>query len=852
MIVSNIQTMMKVVSMMYVLILQASITEAQPPSIYKSANATKLENLAAMELQRYLYLRIGALPAIKIATATMPSNSIRIGRLATVKSGAPKIDSIASLGPHGYALQSLPANRLLITGHTDTAVLYGVYHFLETTGIRFDLTTDIIPDKKLAAVNLAGFNQKHKPAFALRGILPFHDFPEGPDWWNEEDYKTVIAQLPKLRINFIGYHTYPEKKLDDFKFELAYKAEPIVWIGTQGDFSKNGTVKAAYPVLHYNTTDTVWGYFAKKTSAYSYGASQLFEADRFGAGYMKVQKKIWPHTANENVQIFNAVGSMLNSTFTLAKKFGVRTCIGTEAPLTIPDELAARLKKSHVGLSKDSIALELYKGTFARIKAAHPLDYYWLWTPEHWTHKEAQSNLEADDTKGDLLLAVKAAEQIKAPFTLATCGWVLGPARNRMEFDQSLPKHMPFSVINREAGFAVVEPAFKTIPDRPKWQISWLEDDGAMITPQFWAGRIKRDAADAFKYGCEGLMGIHWRTTTISPMVQALKKAGWEANEYDTSSRERDLPADDVYREWATSEFGEEAAAEAAAIFQELDGDSLWKPTSRWRHGNFPRTSYWNNGPGAIRVDTSDWAARERVYDFIKRYEVLAPMITGDGAKERYNYWLQTFYFAKAQGHIGSLMGAAQKAQEALAESSSGAKRITAATNLLRLRGEMIIAWGEMVTHQLQAVSSTGEMGTITNLEQHHLEEEKVLTQYDSVINAVLPGSVGPLALPTAYTGKARIIAPMQQSLLERGEGLNFYLRVLSAHAVTGATVYVKPLDGKSFAKFPVKHVGRNVYKVMLSPAQYGNRHFEYYAEVKTGNGVLRFPQGPNKTVVIW
>ena len=64
------------------------------------------------------------------------------------------------------------------------------------------------------------------PLFNLRGIQPFHDFPEGPDWWNLDDYKAVFSQLPKLRMNFFGLHTYPEGHPN---------AEPTVWIGLPQD-----------------------------------------------------------------------------------------------------------------------------------------------------------------------------------------------------------------------------------------------------------------------------------------------------------------------------------------------------------------------------------------------------------------------------------------------------------------------------------------------------------------------------------------------------------------------------------------------------------------------------------------
>ena len=54
---------------------------AQPPVIYKPINYDRLENLAALELQRYLYLRIGGLSEIKTykTPTAIPANSIVIG-----------------------------------------------------------------------------------------------------------------------------------------------------------------------------------------------------------------------------------------------------------------------------------------------------------------------------------------------------------------------------------------------------------------------------------------------------------------------------------------------------------------------------------------------------------------------------------------------------------------------------------------------------------------------------------------------------------------------------------------------------------------------------------------------------
>ena len=70
--------------------------------------------------------------------------------------------------------------------------------------------------------------------------------------------------------------------------------------------------------------------------------------------------------------------------------------------------------------------------------------------------KEAQ--IEA--TQADFRAALAAIDKVKPPFTLATCGWVLGPPQNPALFDNTLPKIMPMSCISRTVGNSPVEPGF--------------------------------------------------------------------------------------------------------------------------------------------------------------------------------------------------------------------------------------------------------------------------------------------------------------------------------------------------------------------------------------------------------
>lgn len=810
---------------------------AKVPVIVYNEGAGATINLAAKELQRYLYLRTGELPVMRSmgANEMQPGNSVWVGTIGSLPVKDKKIDT--GLKGDAYQLLSSAGKRLMIIGGSEIAALYGTYQFLESTGIGFALDDDIIPDVKLRDVQLSGFNRVYKPSFELRGIQPFHDFPEGPDWWNEDDYKAILGQLPKMGMNFIGFHTYPSVGV----FRGWYKPEPIVWIGTKEQFdSSNGHVNSAYPILHANTNDSTWDYYPKKTSDFNFGAAQLFEADNYGADYMKGVSD-WPHTAQENIDIFNKMGDLLHGVFSLARGLGVKTCIGTETALTIPGEV-----KRAGPVSRQAV----YEGIFSRIKATHPLDYYWFWTPEDWTW-EGERPGETDNVKKDLQSAVAAARAVDVPFTLATCGWVLGPSRNRAEFDEFLPKDMPFGVINRQQGYTPVEPAFIMVKGRPKWEITWMEDDPALICPQFWAGRTRKDARDAYKYGCTGLMGIHWRTKNLSPNFMALAKAGWEADTYtkEIPAEKRDYPVVDLYNEWAGLQFGEEAGKMIAPIFQRFDGAAPVAADVTDFTSNFPRAGIWGiKGPGLIIANKVPWDSVSKGYNFIKEFERCRNLVRTVSQQVNYNYWLHTFYYAGALSKVGCLLGEMDTVAKQLVVN----KDKVLGDQLLALRDSTARVWEEMVTELLQTVNTTGEMGTIANIEQHNMQRMQYLTRYDSLIGGVR-GSVPALVLSKAYKGPARVIVTTRRTMLAKGESLDLRVRVLAGHAVKGVVLHWRQLGGKEYKVVGAVHEGANVYKVHLGDDEIGGENFEYYVTVEVeGTEVLRYPVAGDRTVVVW
>jgi len=508
-----------------VLAAAASSSAAAAVTVVHASDASAAEVLAARELRRYLYLRTGTAPEIVPADrADQRPGLLIVGSrerplIAEWASAIPGGTDVGRLQPEQYLVRTFPCRQgraVLIAGGDPVGTLYGAYRFIERLGVRFYMHGDTVPDEPtgdpLPETDLAG-----RPLFALRGLQPFHDFPEGPDWWSLDEYKSVLTQMVKMGMNFIGLHTYPEGGVGP---------EPVVWIGLPEDVAEDGSVRFSYPARHFTTTSGTWGYAPKKTGDYHWGAAMLFADDEHGPSYSRGRTP-WPATPEDCNAVFNECGAMLREVFAYARRLGIRTCVGTETPLTVPKALRERLQAAGRDPADPATVQALYEGIFRRIAAACPVDYYWLWTPEGWTWEGVRDE-QVQATLADIEAALAGLEASGAGLTLATCGWVLGPPQDRAMFDQVLPRHMPMSCINRMVGKEPVDPGFARIKNRPTWAIPWLEDDPSLSAPQLWAGRMRRDAFDARRYGCSGLMGIHWRTRNLGPNVSALSRAAWD------------------------------------------------------------------------------------------------------------------------------------------------------------------------------------------------------------------------------------------------------------------------------------------------------------------------------------
>ena len=174
-------------------------------------------------------------------------------------------------GPQGYVLKKLKIDgqdEIMIAANDETGVLYGVYGFLEEhEGISFSFDGDIIPAKKTVADLFPDLDETKTPAVAIRGLLPWTNFPQSATSYSWEDWKYILDQMAKMRLNFLNIHNYSGEEGHNemfHNFEVDGKLSRV-WNAT----AKSGHAWGSYPGWDVNK--------------YLFGSSGLFDDYDFGA-----------------------------------------------------------------------------------------------------------------------------------------------------------------------------------------------------------------------------------------------------------------------------------------------------------------------------------------------------------------------------------------------------------------------------------------------------------------------------------------------------------------------------------------------------------------------------------------
>ncbi|MHC4438314.1 MAG: alpha-glucuronidase family glycosyl hydrolase [Planctomycetota bacterium] len=826
-------------------------------TIVYPADSSLQELIAAKEVRRYIYLRTGQKLTLS-KDNTIPEN-VDLILVANIDNKI--LESLRDslnykINPDGFIIKTINQNSrqiLVITGYDSTSTLYGAYRYSEHLGVGFSLIRDVIPDKKIT-LDISDFDEVGEPLLKTRGILPFHDFPEGPDLWNTDDYMVVISQLPKLGMNFIGLHTYPWASTTQDKDKNIFQGpEPTVWVGLEQDINPDGTVKWSYPAYYAHThrPDRRWGFAAYDTEHFHAGACQLFQTNGFGSD---VIGEVMPSDVKSSNQVFNRTGKMFKKVFNHANNLGVKTAVGTELPMglepkgpevdydwirVMPPELQRRLSTMGKDPKDPSSIKQVYKGIFERIKRTHPLDYYWLWSWEVWS-MHGVSDEQIDAFKNEMKIAYQALQEVNAPFQLALAGWIIGTADNPAEFDNTLPPQVPiYGLWDQAQGFEELSAG------RVKWAATWLEEDWGLMQPQLEAHRIYADAKAALEKKCDALIAKHWRTRVLSSNIGSMKDILWIYGQTG-QPLEKKLPTnknkwiEEFYLDWATRQFGPEAAKPIADIFTgfEKKGESGSGSMSHVLSWDSDDEDSGNAAPGAIMSNPEPWTSEKSKYAFITKFENLRSKVIGAGNLERFDYWLNVFMCYRIMAEYGTMRHRFEDA----AENENWVEA-------LALRKRMARSFGKLMTHEIKKVSNSSDLGEIINLEILNWYQLMML-RWDTKLKEGLGKEIPADANPSIeYNGPPVMMVDAIRTNLYGDEPLNLKVRIIGKP--DSVTIYYRSLGEGKYQSKVLTHIARGVYALTLPP-QPGD--FEYYLEAQSSSDKVVYPvtaPNLNQTVVV-
>jgi hypothetical protein len=106
-----------------------------------------------------------------------------------------------------------------------------------------------------------------------------------------------------------------------------------------------------------------------------------------------------------------------------------------------------------------------------------------------------------------------------------------GVARHFAHFHKELPGDIIFSSLNDNLVWDSVAEVYGKLEERERWVIPWLEDDPAMWLPHFHVYRNHKYIDQAEQYGCQGVLGLHWRHRIMDAVAALNARYTWDKPE---------------------------------------------------------------------------------------------------------------------------------------------------------------------------------------------------------------------------------------------------------------------------------------------------------------------------------
>ncbi len=801
--------------------------------ILAPVNANFQERLASKELARGLR-RLGlARPPIQaVGSGAEPEDDDLVFVL--------RVNREAFKDPEAYeiAREVIPGQgaQVRLTGATGQAILYAVFDFLEHQGAFFGLDGDVYPLQPARDLNLPPLNHpwQAQPRFKTRGLLPWPDFLNCITVYNREEHRAYLEAMLRMRFNTLGIHVY---------------SSPNQWTESFLSFEYAGVGHLAYT----DTTATNrWGCIPEKTSHYGMGAPDYFAGDVFGSEATTRATSCWEDE--------KFAQQLWGEAFKYAKKLGIRTGVGFE-PYQIPDEIyRATPPEAHYVSPNPKVpgpridpetvaARDILEARLGSLLEAYPtVDYVWLWEDEtmNWASQKEHVPLSVTPYKQAYEFLKRHAPDKR----LVISGWG-GVVRHFAQFHKELPQDVIFTSLNDNLGWDPVSEEYGKLGERERWPIPWLEDDPAMWLPQFHVHRGKRDIDLAEKYGCQGVLGIHWRNRMMNCDAGFQSRASWN----------RTLEPAEFFQAFATVQAEGPRAKELGDILNVTDRDRLILNsfTGKIVDGHHQIHAYAGDYSEAFEF----WAGYEPPENVLVSQAKVARQLRAvtNGAaslaeRERLDYLARYVEFLVPYSQSWILASHLHKVLQEAQPLKKGGKAAEAKQKVV---DEGVPLWKQLapqvrealLTYQ-QMVSERNEQGALASV--HNKFERLALIRLRLSMKEYLgelPAKVEALFREVRRrdaTVQPRVFVPTRPSALGPGERVRIFAVAPGGESVPQAKLFLRRAAGEEWQVFPMERAGRRTFAKEIKGGKADAPLLEYYVSAEfrgpDGSQTLTAPAG--------
>jgi hypothetical protein len=728
--------------------------------------------------------------------------------------------------------------RVTLTGATSQAVMYAVSDFLDRQGAYFGLDGEVYPLDAASSINLPppGYPWQAQPRFSVRGLVPWPDFLNCITVFNREDLRAYLEAMLRMRFNSLGIHVYSGINQ---------------WTESYLSFEYGGVGHLAFT----DTTSTHrWGYLPQRTASYGMGSSEFYDGEVFGSEATTKARNCFE--AAELAQ------QLWRESFEYAAKLGIRTGVGFE-PYMVPDEIfratppEARVEQKDSAtpnprIDPESIAArDILETRLGRLLETYPtVDYVWLWEDEGMSWASQKSGVPLSTTP--FKQAHDFLRRHAPKKRLVISGWG-GVVRHFAAFHRALPEDIIFSSLSDQLGWDPVSEEFAKLEGRERWPIPWLEDDPGMWLPQFHVHRFVRDMDRAEQFGCQGLLGIHWRHRIMDINAGFQSRYSWD----------KSLKPEDHYRAYARALIRPPAAEKVAQILNETDRDrtilcSFSGEIKDGRHqiheysGDYNEAfQYWNGYEPSQEMKQS----QRRVAQELRA--LTPPATAAEG--ERLDYVTRHIEFLD---HYAESWSLAFHLHQVLQQAADLKKQGRTAEARAKVMADGVPLWLKLAPLVREAflnfqdiVSTRNDLGTLASM--HNKYERLALFRLRASMKEYL-GQLPPeveelyeeVRRPNAEA-LARVFIPTRPTILQKGESTRlFAVAVGPAKVVRGVRLFTRLAGATRWTPSAMKLAGRKTYEGEVKASTSGPGFLDYYVEAAlasgagTPSGVLTAPPG--------